>query len=112
MTCWKFDPVLPEYVELPAYTALIVWAPTASVVVVAEAAWPVPSIAAGAPKLIPSTRNWTDPDGVPEPLDTVAWKLIGWLKTDGLALLTIVVVDTTPVGDAIVNDRGTSGAAE
>ena len=50
-------------------------------------AWP-PDIITGAPKLLPSTLNWTVPVGVPAPgaaADTVAVMVMDWPNTEGLA---------------------------
>ena len=46
----------------------------------------------GPPALLPSTKNWTVPVGVPLPAVMVAVKVRAWPKTDGLTDVTRAVV--------------------
>ena len=64
------------------------------------------------PKLVPSTRNWTEPSGVPPPLPAGAmWavKLTAWPETDGLADDETVVAEpdwpTAWVADAVLETK-------
>lgn len=77
-------------VELPLYAAVMECEATARVEVV-KVAWPAPS-SVEVPSVVVPSLNVTVPEGTP-PLElTVAVKVTDWLKTEGLADETAVVV--------------------
>ena len=87
-------PVLVRKLPSPEYTAVIVCDAVDSVEILPEVALPLDNDT-GEPKLVPSILNCTVPAVVPAPGDTaatVAVKVTGWPKTDGLRDGDTVVV--------------------
>ena len=90
--CVKAEEVLGLKLALPLYVAVMEWEATASVEVL-RVAWPAPS-KVEVPNVEAPSLNVTVPVGTPPLEVTVAVKVTGWLKTEGLAEeLTVVVVE-------------------
>jgi hypothetical protein len=84
-------PVLVPNPTTPAYTAVTVCVPSASVEVLPDVAEPDASVT-GEPNALPSIENCTVPVGVPAPDATLAVKLTAWPYVEGFRLEPTVVV--------------------